>query len=612
MRRTRAYLIGCITRGAGGTVEYPMRSACSANTHPKQPTQQGSPMKTTPRRRPLLKALGEATAILGISLLVVHLCSPLPHNIDTYLPYSNLAWWYYPLNKLDPLTRYYDLALFPNFKSLMPSSSPDLLVRIWNSIPFMDTYLPLRAFAYIGSLPSLLYFPFFLAWPSPHSLRFLGLIALALQALLICRIVRYDVLKCFLILLVSMPYSLLHFTDYGPTVFPLTLIYLIVYMIGKWLKAVGDEAALGLVYPPAIGGLVFAGIWIKLSFIFYVPVIALFILCYAIEQRPRMAIPGVRGRFLRHCGILVVTAGVLTGTLLNATDRVPGGHYYQIAWRITQTALADGNYTYRITQHCADLLRLFLNPLKGASMICDVTHTVTPSGVMLCGVIITLLAYGAVRLRILKRDIRFVAVNALAFTLVLGVLISSPVAVAFHHLIMAYPFLVLALFSVFSELRGDRIVSALLVLFLALNLWQYCGLFGMDRREWVRPGTVTNYECLGEALDSHTRGYVFCHVDWGTYSIKALYGRKDQCNVWVWPVDSMETVQRVRDMCRKTGRRPMFIRMKENSSTDLEFLMRHFPGLVPMRLDCDAGAWGIWYQPPGPKAPPPGIYPPCA
>ena len=92
-------------------------------------------------------------------------------------------------------------------------------------------------------------------------------------------------------------------------------------------------------------------------------------------------------------------------------------------------------------------------------------------------------------------------------------------------------------------------------------------------------------------------GALHVHVDWGVEYIKALYGNRDQCNVAAWPMESDEVVRRVCDICRQTGRTPMFIRMKERSGTDLAFLKRNFWGLVPMQLDCDAGAWEIWCRP---------------
>lgn len=553
--------------------------------------------------RPHLRALGEAVAILGISLLVGFLYSHLPLTMDSFAFYSNLARWYYPLNNLDPLTKALDLALFPDFILSMPSSAPGFVIGIWDSIPFMDTYHPLRSYAYIGSLPSLVYFPFFLVWPSPHSVRFFGLIALAIQAVLICKMVRYDTLKCFLILLAFMPYAFQHIVDTGPTALPLVLIYLIVYMMGKWAGGLRDGRARGLLHPLAIGGLVFAGIWCKVSFAFCLPALALCVLHHAIEQRPCMAIPAVRRRFLLQCGIMLVAAGVLTGALLNATGRPPGGkRYYQCFSTVMRVGIEEGNYTYSLARQCAFLSGALLNPLQSAHKIYRVAQTATPSGCLLWGALIALLAYGTVKLRALRRGTRFVLVNVTAFVLVLAAIVSFPAAGSMHHLILAYPFLALAIFSVLSKLRGDRVVAALLAIFVALNLWQYHGLSGMDYRAWDRSqgaghALVPNFECLKETLDRHSDRYAFVHADWGTYDIKALYGNRDQCNVAVWPLDSLEAVRKVRAICRQARRRPMFIRMAENSSTDLEFLMRHFPGLVPLRLECDAGSWGIWYQP---------------
>ena len=89
-------------------------------------------------RRPYLKALGEGAAILLISLLAVRLFVRVPYHMTVYSMYCNLAWIYYPLNGMEPLSRLWDLALFPDFKFLMPAAPPRWICLLYTSAAAAD------------------------------------------------------------------------------------------------------------------------------------------------------------------------------------------------------------------------------------------------------------------------------------------------------------------------------------------------------------------------------------------------------------------------------------------------------------------------------------------
>ncbi len=556
-------------------------------------------------RRPYLKALGEGAAILLISLLAVRLFVRVPYHMTVYSMYCNLAWLYYPLNGMEPLSRLWDLALFPDFKFLMPAAAPHWMTALWDSIPLVDAYLPLRADVWIGSLQSLIYLPLFLLWPSPDSVRFLGLLFLALQALLIRRITGGDTLLIFAMLLAFMPYSFQHIIDVSMVAYQLTCLYIVVWLVTAWGRRAAREGRLHWRYPLGAGAATFLGIWFKLSFLFYLPAIALFVLRAAVALRPLLARPAGRRRFIAQCALMALAAGAPSAALLDAQPRVGTARhmiYYGISESCVRIGLEEGGFRYTPLGHLISISRYLTNPLRTAQDIYVTDVVATPSGVAALAAAALLFPYGAVRIRRRGGGLGFLAVNAIALSFTTIAIVSHPAAAAMRHVILAYPFGILALFSIRAELSGDRVVTALFALLAALGLWHYHSLSGMGWDEWKRRhGTgyalVPNFTCLQEALDPHSGRYVFVHADWGTYNIKALYGPRDQCNVAAWPLDSMGTVLKVREICGRTGRRPMIIRMKENSSSDIHFLRRHFPGLVRLRMDCDADPWEIWYQP---------------
>ena len=206
------------------------------------------------------------------------------------------------------------------------------------------------------------------------------------------------------------------------------------------------------------------------------------------------------------------------------------------------------------------------------------------------------------KLHIQKKGIFFIVANLLALAIMLIAILASPAAFSMHHVVLVYPFLIMAMFNILSELRGDKVISLLLLLFIVINIYQFYKLTGMDYREWERnqsPGhaLVPRFQELNELLNRYSGDYVFVHVDWGFYSLKALYGNRDQCNVQSYHFCRQDQVRMVQEICRKTGRKAMFIRMKERSGTDPAFIREHFPGIVPMELNFDTGLWGVWYEP---------------
>ncbi|MDD5556360.1 MAG: hypothetical protein PHN82_03815 [bacterium] len=529
----------------------------------------------------LRKAVERALFIV-ICLLVVRLYLRIPFNDDSFLPYSNIAWSWYPLNRLEPLSGIWDLAVWP------------------------DRYLPLRAETYIGSLSSIIYFPLFLLWPSPHSARLLGVFALGAQALIMHRLCGFGALKTFLLLLAFMPYAFQHVTDTSVAGIQIAIILLIVLMIERWSSLLTRGARPSCGYPVLAGLLVFLGVWAKLSFLFYLPVIPLFLLRAAVRNRAVLRERGPRRRFLLHVAVAAAVAGVLTGALLTARCGSGGSRempYYAWGGICMDIGLEERGYDYSSpARHLAGMTRYLTNPLLAAGRVSHTDKNAPASGVALFGVTVLLLLYGAVRRRRRPEDRGFIIVNVCAGAAVVIAVVFSPAAYSMYHLLMAYPFPLLILFLILSRLRGDRLVAALLALFIGLNLWQYYRLSGMDYRDWERVhlagfGLVPNFECLREALDRHADTHVFIHGDWGTYYIKALYGRRDQCNIWAAPLAGDDGLDKVHAACERTGRGPMFIVLREQGGSDIGFIRSRFPGLVRLDLDCDAGSWEIWYVP---------------
>ncbi|MDD5556358.1 MAG: hypothetical protein PHN82_03805 [bacterium] len=461
-------------------------------------------------------------------------------------------------------------------------------------------YLPLRSYSYVGSITSWLYYPLFIIWPSPHSIRLLGVIALGIEAVIVGRLCGYGTFKTFLFMLLFMPYSNQHVIDSGPSAWQIVCILLIIAMTGKWVDALAAGRARALRYILSSVLLVAMGIWIKLSFLFFLPIIPLFVLYHIARDRTAMARPSVQRRFLAHATGAILVTGVLVGVLLNARVRMGDKRYYEISEIILRDWVEHHQTDYTPWNQFVYISRYFTNPLQSANMYFRIERTVSLSGVLLLACIVSWLGCGTVVLRRRREPIGFIAVNMVAILLYVLVVAFAPAAVHMHHLVPGYPFIILPMVYVLARSKGNPMVAALLAAFIALNLWQFFKFNRLAPGGWEDEqamALVPRFGALNRALNSYSGRYVFVHTDWGFYHLKTLYGPRDQCNVAAWPLDSEEGLHQVRRICDLTGRRPMFLRMRERSGTDLAFLEEHFPGIVPMTFGFDECLWGVWYEP---------------
>lgn len=138
-----------------------------------------------------------------------------PYNMDEFCHYHPIISRHYKYNVLNTFRencRGYDLS-------------------------FLNTglVLPLRAYAYEGSSSSLYYYPLFLIWKDPRSARFLGLLFLLVQSLLLARIFNQRYEYTLLFLLCFFPYFFQHLVDTGPINFTTTSIFLLYWLMIKWL-----------------------------------------------------------------------------------------------------------------------------------------------------------------------------------------------------------------------------------------------------------------------------------------------------------------------------------------------------------------------------------------
>lgn len=497
--------------------------------------------------------------VVIISLLFLFLFSAyVPFHMDGLGHYHAIMCHYYPLNALNQFREacgQYDLAPVPGH------------------------YLPLRTFPYIGAFPSLVYYPLFRLWPSPYSARLLGLIMLAIQAFLICKLFRVEMALSFIILIFFMPYAFQHIVDFGTLIFQTTAVFFIYYLAQKWKKSFDDNGRHNFKYPFFIGVSLFLGIWTKLSFFALVPGIFVLI-AYSFMCGRKI----LRKKLILGAIVLFFSVAVPALILFNSETRQHEKYYAVLQRDASYMALNPNN----------ELIKYIFNPLLSADRIFIIGKGwITVEGFFWAAVIAGLLIFGIRQLYTRKEKYGFVIINVILFLLALFFVIVYPASWAMHHVILSFPFLILALFYIYSKLKENKFIYIFIAAFLIVNCSLYYRLAGLKPYSVAHPSILKISNLLNER---YAAKYVFIVVDWGMYYIKALYGKKDQCVLYIGPFDKKEQVEAVKKILGKLQRKALFIG-RINGETDLSFIKDNFPGLAELKTDFNTGKWRVLYEP---------------
>ena len=525
------------------------------------------------RVAPALKIISVISAIAVIGAAYFFLFSLyVPFNMDEFLSYHVLACYYYPLNKLNTFTqacRCHDLAPFGNY------------------------YLPIRSNLYVGgSLLSLVYYPLFKLWPSPYSARLLVLIFLFLQAFILHRIFRVNLLLSFILLLFCMPYAFQHMVDTGPIIFHTISIFLVYYLMQRWKLSLKGDSHGSWNYPALIGIVLFLGIYLKLAYFFILPSILILLgYCFFWDEPALGSLLRLkRVKIGGHVLLLIATLCVPSLILLNSRDR-DNDRYYSIITRSEKIGISEPG---ELLSHFWDLCRYLTDPFESAQRIFICPGARMPlGGMLLAGTIIALLIYGITQCRKKGIGYGFIIVNILLFFLALVLMAKTKEEVLMHHVVLCFPFIILAIFYIYSRFRADRFVVWMVAVFLMVNLSLYWHLTTFRSHRYSHP---SNARVINLIHERYSNEYVIVIVDWGLYFMQALYGDKNQCVIWIEQWDSREKNTGIKEVLHTTNRKAFFVGFWD-SQQKWNIIKQRFPDLVQLKTDIDTGEWIMWYQP---------------
>jgi hypothetical protein len=458
-------------------------------------------------------------------LLAAAWASPraIPYNMDEFVHYHALGCATAERSRAVPLIRdgcgYHDLRL-----------------------PFTGAPLPLRSYVYIGSLPSVPFYPFWRVVGDPVAARVQGAVFFLLFVFLAVRLLRA---RPSSVVLAALAYPVLLATflvDEGPVGLS-ALLFLSALLAARRALDAGDRPR-AAAWAALAGFVLFLGLWVKLLFAWWLPAFAAFALAEARRLSPPTGGAARRWRVAVPAGVLSLVVPTLV--LLASVDR--DGRPYAAALR--WSGVSTGSETVevvatRLWRYVIDASLVAPRNLGLPSSPVDVLPALVSAGI---------LGFGLVRGAGRRRE---VGLWASAGALTFGLAASSGHSRWPHH--FAFPLLLLVLaLAVALDARGRRARLAAAALVFAF----WASLASRLPAASVPPESAREKDRLlefvrEERLDRRT---LQVHASWGTYYVAQLFGDPDRMLVYLRAApDDPPRLERFREAARADGRSILLI-----------------------------------------------------
>ena len=451
-------------------------------------------------------------------------------------------------------------------------------------------FLPLRSYPYVGSLQGLFYLPLYLLWNSPHSARFFGVLLVGVQSVLISKTFGQPVLVVLGVMLLFMPYTLQHLIDTGQLSLCTTAIFLLVYLYKCWISALIADRWRSWLIVTMIGLINVAILLFRLNNVAYMP-------AFFLTQLMSMGAFEVRTawrtkRLILSTQVALMVTIFLTGAFVwfTSVDRnnVP---LYSAVLDPMGGATSDATALLLSSwRHFAnDLSQYLLFPIRAAHVAHGIPFASQIEGIALIVTLLLLFVFGWFFPP--RSTSRFFSVGCLlAFWLGVAGISGVPRSWAMHHLIPAFPMLILGLFSLIGVFRLRWFQTLLLGSFAVINITLYRQLmelrpadFRFDPR--LIPLTAEVSERFGS---SHSIVFAF----WGTYYPQLLYGPSDECLVWAYPYDpaAVAAAERLRGVVNKPV---LFI---TDGGEPPAYWRSLAGGVERVQTATEVGGWTLWRE----------------
>jgi hypothetical protein len=469
---------------------------------------------------------GTAGLVAGAALLLAAAWASsraIPYNMDEFVHYHALGCATAELSRELPVIRdgcgYHDLAL-----------------------PLTRTLLPLRSYAYIGSLPSVPFYPFWRAFDGPVAARVQGAVFFVLWAGIAVRLLRVRPGALVAASLVYPVFLATFVVDEGPVALSAILFVSALLAVRRALDAGAGRRAVA--WAVLAGLALFLGLWVKLVFAWWLPAFALFALDEALRRAGSVGGAARRWRAAILAGLLALL--LPTAVLLTSVDREGRPYAAAIRWSgVSAEPEAVETVAVRLWGYIVDGSMLAPRNIAFPLSQLDLLPALVSLGLLAFG-----LARGAARRR---EAAGWALVSALTYALVAV----SGHSRWPHHFAFPLLFLVMALAVALDSLgRRARLATA------ALVLVYWASLAVRLPAVFIPPESAREKDQLlafvrAEGLDRST---LQVHSSWGTYYIAQLFGDPGRMLVYLRaaPDDCLQ-LERFRDVALARGRPVLLI-----------------------------------------------------
>lgn len=518
--------------------------------------------------------------IILVALLFVILFSAIvPYNMDEFIHYDTILCYLYPGNNLhgscDP------------FK-----------------LNFLNTglILPLRAYMYSGSFPSVYFLPIVLLWSSPLAARCLGMGFLLLGGYIAARTFKLKPIFVLLGIVMLFPYLFQHLVDTGPIGFHILSVFLVYALADRWC------ATLKVRYISIITLLLFCGVWTKFAYFWYAPGFAVFFLLHIIRHRRFVFTRGHIGHFLgQSVGALFVLLVLVGSLLLSTAPDNPAAKPF-LEPLLYSGAYPLGELLRGVWWHTT-AVALLLHPLEATQRVFEVIPANGPSLfysiVVYLFVPVTLALLFLIGGRTLSRKkLLLPAALFVAFLLTVLMIARTKDAQGMHHAILSYPFLILSALATIRCLLDSAQDPSRRWLRWLFFLWLLVYVVANGILFTTFPSQPYRFHDEPEKFLVHTiintgtipdRTMVLT-VDWGMFYYSGLFGSAKKSVLFEWGLKDEDRILYLKDLAARNNRKLVILYTSRETAANLSLIQR----LIPLER-CAAtpanAAWVILTEP---------------
>ena len=402
--------------------------------------------------------------------------------------------------------------------------------------PFTSTPLPLRSYLYIGSVPVAPFYPFWRLVRDPVAVRLAGAVCFLVCSVLAARLLGVSATSIATASLVFPVWVATFLVDEGPVGLSVTLLLLALLAIRRALAAPPSRDAAA--WAVAAGGALFLGLWTKLVFAWWLPIVAVFVL----EEARRQGLSTASLVQSRRAALLAGALALGVPTLLLLASLDGNGRPYV-------EALRQGGLSTEPEDVEAVAVRLSAYVTDGS--------LVAPRNVLLDSSVLDVLplvvSVGLLALAVARRARRReIATWALLAAATFAFVAASGHSRWPHH--FAFPLLPLVL-ALALALDGLALRERLAAAALVAVFWASVGA-RLPAARVPGESSADKDRLLAfvreRGLD---RQALQVHSSWGTYYIAQLFGDRERMLVYTRRImDDPDRLRQMADLAREKGR----------------------------------------------------------